>query len=120
MGTGAQTWSAISWSASERRLWRSATDRPRGWRWRGGAGVKLFDSGIDLIQDPEIDAVVVATPVLTHFELAAAALRQGKHVFVEKPLAASGEQARRLVDLAGKHRRVLMTGHVFVYAGAVR
>src|SRR5271166_3388209 len=84
------------------------------------AGVKLFDSGIDLIQDPEIDAVVVATPVLTHFELAAAALRQGKHVFVEKPLAASGEQARRLVDLAAKHRRVLMTGHVFVYAGAVR
>ena len=87
---------------------------------RRAAGARLFDSGTDLIRDPEIDAVVIATPVPSHFELAAAALRAGKHVFVEKPLAASAEQARRLVDLAEKHRRVLMTGHVFVYAGAVR
>jgi len=87
---------------------------------RRAPGAKLFDCGSDLIQDPEIDAVVIATPVPTHFDLAAAALRQSKHVFVEKPLAASAQQARRLVDLAEKHRRVLMTGHVFVYAGAVR
>ena len=87
---------------------------------RRAPGVKLMHSGLDLIHDPEIDAVVIATPVPTHFELAAEALRSGKHVFVEKPLAASTEQARRLVDLAEKHRRVLMTGHVFVYAGAVR
>jgi predicted dehydrogenase len=87
---------------------------------RRAPGAKLIASGFDLINDPAVDAVVIATPVPTHFELAAAALRAGKHVFVEKPLAASAEQARRLVDLAEKHRRVLMTGHVFVYAGAVR
>ncbi|MGA3187013.1 MAG: Gfo/Idh/MocA family oxidoreductase [Bryobacteraceae bacterium] len=87
---------------------------------RRAPGAKLIRSGFDLIHDPEIDAVVIATPVPTHFELAAEALRCGKHVFVEKPLAASAEQARRLVDLAEKHRRVLMAGHVFVYAGAVR
>lgn len=87
---------------------------------RRAPGVKLFASGTDLIRDPEIDAVVIATPVPTHFELAAEALRSGKHVFVEKPLAASAEQARRLVDLAAKHDRRLMTGHVFVYAGAVK
>jgi predicted dehydrogenase len=87
---------------------------------RRAPGAKLIPSGLDLINDTEIDAVVIATPVPAHFELAAAALRAGKHVFVEKPLAASAEQARRLVDLAEKHRRVLMTGHVFVYAGAVR
>src|ERR1700691_4014600 len=66
---------------------------------RRAPGVKLFDSGSDLIRDPEVDAVVIATPVPTHFELAAAALRAGKHVFVEKPLAATSEQGRRLVDL---------------------
>ena len=77
-------------------------------------------TGLDLIRDPEVDAVVIATPVPTHFELAAEALRSGKHVFVEKPLAATTEQARKLVDLAAQHRRVLMTGHVFVYASAVR
>jgi predicted dehydrogenase len=83
-------------------------------------GVKLIESGLDLIRDTEVDAVVIATPVPAHYELAAAALRAGKHVFVEKPLAASAEQARKLVDLAEQYKRVLMTGHVFVYAGAVR
>jgi predicted dehydrogenase len=87
---------------------------------RRAPGVRLIPSGYDLIQDPEVDAVVIATPMPTHFELAAEALRGGKHVFVEKPLAATAEQARRLVDLAEKHRRSLMTGHVFAYASAVR
>ena len=83
-------------------------------------GMRGVSSAAELIRDPEIDAVVIATPVPTHFDLAREALAAGKHVFVEKPLTASSEHARRLIDLAAKHRRVLMTGHVFVYAGAVR
>lgn len=77
-------------------------------------------SAAELIHDPEIDAVVIATPVPTHFELAAESLASGKHVFVEKPFTANSDQARRLIELAQEHRRVLMTGHVFVYAGAVQ
>jgi predicted dehydrogenase len=77
-------------------------------------------SAAELINDPAVDAVVIATPVPAHFELAAAALAAGKHVFVEKPFTATSDQARRLIDLAQRHQRVLMVGHVFVYAGAVR
>jgi predicted dehydrogenase len=77
-------------------------------------------SAAELIHDPDIDAVVIATPVPTHFDIARQALEAGKHVFVEKPLTANVEHASRLVDLAEKHRRVLMTGHVFVYSAAVR
>jgi predicted dehydrogenase len=73
----------------------------------------------DLIADPRVDAVVVATPASTHFELAMAALRAGKHVLVEKPLAATSEQAARIVEEADHRRLVLMVGHTFVYTGAV-
>ncbi len=81
---------------------------------------KATESHRELIDDPEVDAVAVATPVSTHYELALAALRAGKHVLVEKPLAASAEQALRLVDAAQKAKRVLMVDHTFVYTGAVR
>lgn len=77
-------------------------------------------SAPELIHDPGVDAVVIATPVATHFELAAEALSAGKHVFIEKPITVTSGQARRLIDLAEKYRRVLMAGHVFVYASAVR
>ncbi|MCC7418325.1 MAG: Gfo/Idh/MocA family oxidoreductase [Acidobacteria bacterium] len=73
-----------------------------------------------LVADPEIDAVAIATPVSTHFELAMAALRAGKHVLVEKPLAASSGDAARLRDEAARRRLVLMVDHTFVYTGAVR
>ncbi|HXQ20245.1 MAG TPA: Gfo/Idh/MocA family oxidoreductase [Candidatus Acidoferrales bacterium] len=74
----------------------------------------------ELLTDNMIDAVVIATPVSTHFELAMEALRAGKHVLVEKPLAASVEQASRLIDEAQRCRRVLMVDHTFIYSGAVR
>ena len=74
----------------------------------------------DIIGDRSIDAVIIATPVSTHFELALAALRAGKHVLVEKPLAASAAEATRLVDEARRGGRVLMVDHVFVYTPAVR
>lgn len=69
--------------------------------------------------DSEIDAVVVATPVSTHFALARAALLQGKHVLVEKPLASTVEQAEELVEIARTRDLRLMVGHVFEYNPAV-
>jgi predicted dehydrogenase len=72
-----------------------------------------------LIDDPGVDAVAIATPVRTHFALAMAALRAGKHVLVEKPLASSSEQALQLIEEAERRRLVLMVDHTFVYTGAV-
>lgn len=74
----------------------------------------------DLIADPEVDAVVVATPAGTHFPVAMESLKAGKHVLVAKPLATSSEEARRLDEVASKRRLTLMVGHTFVYSGAVR
>lgn len=67
----------------------------------------------------DLDAVVIATPISTHHELAARALRAGKHVFVEKPLADSSEKSRDLVETARQLGRQLMTGHTFVYSPPV-
>jgi predicted dehydrogenase len=67
-----------------------------------------------------VDAVVIATPVEYHFDLALAALQAGKHVLVEKPMASTSEQARRLIDEAASRRLTLMVDHTFVYTGAVR
>jgi len=72
-----------------------------------------------ILTDKSIDAVVIATPVATHAELASAALEAGKHVFVEKPLAASWQEASELVELARANDRVLMVGHTFLYSPAV-
>src|SRR5436190_14829192 len=74
----------------------------------------------ELLADPAVDAVAIATPVSSHFDLAMEALQSNKHVLVEKPLAANSEQAIRLIDEAEKRNRVLMVDHTFVYTGAVR
>ncbi len=74
----------------------------------------------DLLADPAVDAVVIATPVSTHFPLAMEALRAGKHVLVEKPLTASVDEGERLLDAADRYGRLLMVDHTFVYTGAVR
>src|SRR5512143_2012685 len=74
----------------------------------------------ELLEDTMIDAVAIATPVSTHFDLAIEALRAGKHVLVEKPLTATSEQAIRLIDEADRRRLVLMVDHTFIYTGAVR
>ena len=73
----------------------------------------------DVLEDPATDAVAIVTPVGTHYELAAAALRAGKHVFVEKPLAGSSEEALDLIRLAERHGLVLMPGHTFLYSPPV-
>lgn len=67
----------------------------------------------------DVDAIVIATPISTHHELAARALRAGKHVFVEKPLSDSSRTARDLVETARQTERTLMTGHTFVYSPPV-
>ena len=73
-----------------------------------------------LFTDPQIDAIVVATPVSSHYDLALAALKAGKHVLVEKPLAASSDLAEQLINEAERRNLVLMVDHTFVYTGAVR
>jgi predicted dehydrogenase len=72
-----------------------------------------------VLADDTIDAVAIATPVATHYELASAVLQAGKHVFVEKPLASSSAEARSLVEQANEANCVLMTGHTFLYSPPV-
>ena len=79
-----------------------------------------YNNSSELINDDSVDAVVIATPVSSHFELAMSALRAGKHVFVEKPLAATVAQAEQLIAEASKRHLVLMVDHTFVYTDAVR
>jgi predicted dehydrogenase len=73
----------------------------------------------ELLGDPELDAVVLATPVPTHAELAVRVAQAGKHCFVEKPLATTLADAQRAVEAAGKAERILMVGHLLEYHPAV-
>jgi predicted dehydrogenase len=82
--------------------------------------IKLTTNSQDLFTDPKIDAIAIATPVSTHYDLALAALQAGKHVLVEKPMTVCSQQAIRLIDEAEKRNLVLMVDHTFVYTGAVR
>jgi predicted dehydrogenase len=82
--------------------------------------VELKSDYDDVITDTRIDAVVVATPVSTHYPFARKALLAGKHVLVEKPLATSSAQALDLIELSHRQKRTLMVDHTFLYTGAVR
>ncbi len=82
--------------------------------------VKTTNNFQDLLRDPEIDAVAIATPVSTHFEFGMAALKAGKHLWLEKPMTETSLQARKLVDEAAKRNLTLFVDHTFVYTGAVR
>lgn len=73
-----------------------------------------------LLSDPTIDAIAIATPVCSHYELASRALEAGKHVFVEKPLTKTVRQAESLIAEAEKRNLVLHVDHTFIYTGAVR
>ncbi len=95
-----------------------AARRQRGLRENPGAeAVATF---AEVLSDPSLTAVALATPVGTHYALARAALEAGKHVLVEKPLATRTEEAEQLVRLAAERRRVLMVDHTFVYHPAVQ
>lgn len=82
--------------------------------------VKVTTDHRELIEDPGVDLVVIATPVRTHYDLALRALAAKKHVLVEKPLASSTEEVQRLIAAAHAVGRYLMVDHTFVFTGAVR
>ena len=82
--------------------------------------LKVTANPDDLFLAPEIDAVAIATPVFSHYQLARKALEHGKHVLVEKPLASSVAEGQELIDLAERKKLVLMCDHTFCYTGAVR
>ncbi len=73
-----------------------------------------------VVSSPDVDAVAVVTPVWTHFELAEAALQNGKHVFVEKPFTSTAEQAEHLIELGIRNNLRIMVDHTFLFTGAVR
>lgn len=82
--------------------------------------VKVSADDADIFSDPEIEAVVISTPVATHYELAIKALEAGKHIFVEKPMARTVEEVERIGALAKQNNLVAMVGHTFLYNSAVR
>jgi predicted dehydrogenase len=83
-------------------------------------GVHVTKDWRSLISSPDIDAIAVVTPVSSHFELARAALENGKHIFVEKPFTASSSQAEELIAIAERKNLTIMVDHTFIYTGAVR
>src|SRR6185503_19944756 len=82
--------------------------------------ILVSSEAADPLEDPAVDAVVVATTTTTHYRIARSALLSGKHVLVEKPITADSAQAEELCALAESARRVLMGGHVFLYNPSVR
>ncbi|MBL0373812.1 Gfo/Idh/MocA family oxidoreductase [Rhizobium sp. KVB221] len=82
--------------------------------------VDITDDFDEVLRDPRVDAIAIATPVSAHFSLAMKAMMAGKHVFVEKPMASTAEEARRMVDEAARRRLVLAVDHTFIHTGAVR
>src|SRR5712692_489520 len=82
--------------------------------------VNAAESADEIFGDPEVDAVVIATPVSTHYPLVKQALERGKHVLVEKPMTQTVAEGEELAQLAEKAGLVLMVDHTFIYTGAVR
>jgi predicted dehydrogenase len=82
--------------------------------------VKITAGFQALLADPKIDAIAVATPVSSHFELGMAVLKAGKHLWMEKPIAETSLQARKLMEEAERRKLVLFVDHTFIYTGAVR
>ena len=83
-------------------------------------GLHLTTDVTEVLRSPDIDAVAIVTPVWTHFELAKAALENGKHVFVEKPFTSNSAQATELIELASRKNLRIMVDHTFLFSGAVR
>lgn len=104
--------SELTWLCDSRedRLAAAATRQPL---------VRTTTSYEEMLADPKLDAVAIVTPVSSHFELALQALQAGKHVLIEKPLAASSAQAEELVQRAAGAGLVLLPGHTFLYSPPV-
>jgi len=84
------------------------------------SNAKIATDSRDILRDPDTDAIAIATPPASHYQLAMNALKAGKHVLLEKPMATSSGQAKRLCDEAAKRKQVLMAGHTFVFHPAVQ
>ena len=82
--------------------------------------VRAATAADELLESDKIDALAIATPISSHYPLAKETSRRGKHVLIEKPMAATVRQSEELIELAAEQKRVLMVDHTFVYSGAVR
>ena len=82
--------------------------------------VETVDDPTAVLEDPLVEAVVIATPVATHFEFAVRALENNKHILVEKPMATTVKEVEQIGELASKYNRVAMVGHTFLFNSAVR
>ncbi len=82
--------------------------------------ITVTRNSLQLITSPAVDVVAVVTPVWTHFELAKAALQNGKHIFVEKPFTATAAQAEELINIAERKNLQIMVDHTFLFTGAVK
>jgi predicted dehydrogenase len=83
-------------------------------------GIETTAEFSDVVNDPEIDAVLIATPVRFHFEMAKRTLEAGKHTFVEKPMARSSHECEQLIGLSEQQGLTLMVGHIFVHSAPVK
>lgn len=83
-------------------------------------GVTVTSDSSEVITAGDIDAVAIVSPVWTHYELTKCALKNGKHVFVEKPFTSTAEQGEELIELAAKKNLTIMVDHTFLFTGAVR
>lgn len=83
-------------------------------------GIKVVAEASEVLTSPEIDAVAVVSPVWTHYELAKAALENGKHVFVEKPFTSTSAQGEDLINIATRKNLKIMVDHTFLFTGAVK
>ena len=92
----------------------------RGRAQKANPGMHVTADASEVISSTEIDAVAIITPVWTHFELAKAALENGKHIFVEKPFTSTSEQAEELINLAATKNLKIMVDHTFLFTEAVR
>jgi predicted dehydrogenase len=101
-------------------IWICDKNRERlnvvGSRW---PGAKRTDEAREVLEDPQLDALVISTPATDHYEIARAGLKAGRHLLVEKPLTASSAESAELVELARQQELVLMVGHTFLFNAGI-
>jgi predicted dehydrogenase len=81
--------------------------------------IKLSEDPMELINSPLVDAVIISTPVSTHFDLAVQAIKAGKHVLVEKPMTSTSIEGEKILEIAAKNKKTVMVDHTFIYTPAV-
>lgn len=112
-----------NFNASERAKVVAVCDKSAGARGRlarNNPGVTVTADACEIVRSPDIDIVTVITPVSTHYELARAALENGKHVFVEKPFTSTAAEAEELIEMAERKGLKIIVDHTFLFTSAVR